>query len=132
MDKQMKTNTFNTLIKRAQNKYKGIRWSIDDEIDIICDRFESVGDIPDTNKYDSFNHTLSTGEVLVLYHHLSSGHVDLTEDSNPTQVMLELSDYLKNEFGIISCSFTPVKTHDEYFFAIDKFRTLDDMEKEVM
>lgn len=132
MELQKKQSTFNTLIKRAHNKHKGIRWSIDDEVNIICDRFESVGDIPDTSKYDSFNYILSTGEVLVIYHHLSSGHVDLTKDSNPTQVMLELSDYLKNEFGIISCSFTPVKTHDEYFFAIDKFRTLDDMEKEVM
>lgn len=132
MELQKKQSTFNTLIKRAHNKHKGIRWSVGDALNVLADKFESVGDIPDTNKYDSFNHTLSTGEVLVIYHHLSSGHVDLTEDSNPTQVMLELSDYLKNEFGIISCSFTPVKTHDEFFFAIDKFRTLDDMEKEVM
>ena len=132
MELQKKQSTFNTLIKRAHNKHKGIRWSVGDALNILADQFESVGDIPDTNKYDSFNHTLSTGEVLVIYHHLSSGHIDLTKDSNLTQVILELSDYLKNEFGIISCSFTPVKTHDEYFFAIDKFRTLDDMEKEVM
>lgn len=132
MELQKKQSTFNTLIKRAHNKHKGLRWSVGDALNVLADKYESVGDIPDTNKYDSFNHTLSTGEVLVIYHHLSSGHIDLTKDSNPTQVMLELSDYLKNEFGIISCSFTPVKTHDEYFFAIDKFRTLDDMEKEVM
>ena len=129
MELQKKQSTFNTLIKRAHNKHKGLRWSVGDALNVLADKYESVGDIPDTNKYDSFNYTLSTGEVLVIYHHLSGGHIDLTEDSNPTQVILEASDYLKKE-GFVSCSIIYVS--EANFLAIDKLMTEKDYEKEVM